>query len=326
MHTHSLFRRGRGAFTLLELLVVIAIIAVLIGLLLPAIQKVREAANRMSCANNLKQIGLGLHNHENTRGFFPPGFVSRSGGIREVGVPDVRPSTALRHGWAVFLLPFMEQDSLYRIYRLDRDWRAAENQAVRELHLKIMKCPSTPNPNRMDGPITSDGFTWSAAAGDYGMNNAINAALRDGELNLTDNLGPAGSAAYRGVLEGNFLCRIAEIRDGTSNTIVITEDAGRPALYRRGQLVAGSRVSGGGWADRDNEYITHGFTNDGRTNPGPCHTNCTNSNENYSFHSGGAHAVYADGSVRYYRETMPIRIMGRLLTRAGGEIIDGSEY
>ncbi len=316
--------RARRGFTLIELLVVIAIIAVLIGLLLPAVQKVREAANRMACSNNLKQIGLALHNFENVNSFFPPGYVNRAGGMPQVGVPDVRPAQALEHGWVVFVLPYLEQDALFRQYRLDRDWRSPENRTVRETHLKVMKCPSTPNPDRTDS-ATSGGFTWTAAAGDYGVNNAINAELRDGVNNLTDNLGPSGSAAYHGVMRGNFLCRIAEIRDGTSNTIVITEDAGRPIRYRRGQVASG-RFSGGGWADRDNEYITHGFSTDGQTSPGPCHTNCTNDNENYSFHPGGAHAVFGDGSVRYYRETMPIRIMGRLLTRAGGEVLDGSDF
>jgi prepilin-type N-terminal cleavage/methylation domain-containing protein/prepilin-type processing-associated H-X9-DG protein len=317
--------RRRG-FTLIELLVVVAIIAVLISLLLPAVQKVREAANRTSCKNNLRQLGLALHNFENNRGFFPPGYVTQASGMPQVGVPDVRPAAALNHGWAIFLLPYLEQDNLYKQYRFDRDWRAPENQAVRETHLTVMICPSTPSGRRFDGPVSSGGFTWRAAAGDYGVNNAISDALRDGALNLTDNLGPAGSAAYHGVMRGNFLCRVANITDGTSNTVVLTEDAGRPALYRNGRVVGTSRVSGAGWADRDNEFITHGFTADGATQDGPCHTNCTNNNENYSFHNGGAHGVFADGSVQFLRSSMSIRIMGRLITRAGGEVVDGSQF
>jgi prepilin-type processing-associated H-X9-DG protein len=130
---------------------------------------------------------------------------------------------------------------------------------------------------------------------------------------------------YQGVMRGNFLARIADILDGTSNTLVITEDAGRPQIWRVGRLVAG-RTSGAGWADRDNEFITHGFTSDGATDPGPCHTNCTNNNENYSFHIGGANGVFADGSVRFYSSSMSIRIMGRLITRAGRETVSGSDF
>src|SRR5262245_30852619 len=159
--TRSL-RRPRG-FTLIELLVVIAVIGILISLLLPAVQKVREAAARTQCANNLKQIGLALHSFENNRRSFPPGFVSQEGGLPQVGVPDVRPAAALNHGWAVFLLPYLEQDNLFKQYRFDRDWRAPENQIVRETPLRVMQCPSTPNQNRFDGPITSGGFTWLAA-------------------------------------------------------------------------------------------------------------------------------------------------------------------
>lgn len=318
----SCFRRT--GFTLIELLVVIAIIAVLIALLIPAVQKVREASNRTSCKNNLRQIGLALHNFETQRGFFPPGFVTAAAGMPLVGVPDVRPAAALNHGWAIFLLPNLEQNDLFRLYRLDRDWRASENLIVRESPLKVMKCPSTTFQDRFDS-ATSGGFTWRAAAGDYAVNNAIDDALRDGTGNLTDNLG-TGTKPYEGIMVGNFLCRFADIPDGTSNTLVIVEGAGRPALWRNGRLVAGSRVSGAGWADRDNEFITHGFTPNGVTSGGPCHTNCTNNNENYSFHSDGINAVFADGSVQFLRSGMSIRIMGRIITRAGGEVLDASQY
>src|SRR4051794_28114315 len=108
-------RQRRAAFTLIELLVVIAIIAILIGLLVPAVQKVREAAARLQCQNNLKQVGLALHNHHTTRGFFPPGAVTKA--QPKLGVP----ANAL-HGWVVFLLPYLEQDPLYKRYDLKKNW------------------------------------------------------------------------------------------------------------------------------------------------------------------------------------------------------------
>ena len=118
----------RPGFTLIELLVVIAIIAILIGLLLPAIQKIREAANRLKCQNNLKQIGLGLHNYQTQNGYFPPGAITNSTAAGPTRTREkLGITTPTIHGWAVFLLPFIEQDNLYRQYNFNQHWYAAAN-------------------------------------------------------------------------------------------------------------------------------------------------------------------------------------------------------
>ena len=124
-----------------------------------------------------------------------------------------------------------------------------------------------------------------------------------------------------GVLQVNAAWSIPEILDGTSNTLLLSEDAGRPARYEAGRVNPAVTQLDGGWADDNNEYITHGFSNDGLTSPGPCHTNCTNNNEVYSFHTGGANHVLADGSVRYIAASMDIRAFVRLLTRAGQDVV-----
>ncbi len=296
--------RCRRAFTLIELLVVIAIIAILIGLLLPAVQKVREAAARTKCENNLKQIGLALHNFESANRFFPPGGVSAA-------IPQLGITAARQHGWAVFLLPYLEQNALYNQYSFASHFYEPVNQAVRETQLKVMQCPSTPNSNRYDD-YTRSGYALHMACGDYGPNNAISSALATAGL-------ISARKSYAGALAVNFLLTHGDIPDGTSNTIFIAENAARPFYYRLSALQSG-RVSGGGWADRDSEYITHGFTADGVSSPGPCHTNCTNDNEIYSFHTAGAHVLLGDGSVRFLRASTNIEVVASLLTRMGEDV------
>src|SRR5262245_20722137 len=151
--------KGRRAFTLIELLVVIAIIAILIALLLPAIQKVREAANKTRCMNNLKQIGLACYHFENDRGFFPPGGVRTVvGPCPKLGIPN-----GMRHGWCIFVLPYIEQSAVYSLYRFDRNWNAAENQAAIKSVIATFVCPSNP-----ESPIANN-----QANSDYAATNGI---------------------------------------------------------------------------------------------------------------------------------------------------------
>ena len=132
----------RPSFTLIELLVVIAIIAVLIGLLLPAVQKVREAANRMKCQNNLKQLALGLHGFHDVNGKFPPGQLKTA--FPAWGVP----TAGLNHGWAVFVLPYVEQQNLYNTYHWNLFSADQANQTLMAHPLRLFQCPSVPQQDR----------------------------------------------------------------------------------------------------------------------------------------------------------------------------------
>jgi prepilin-type N-terminal cleavage/methylation domain-containing protein/prepilin-type processing-associated H-X9-DG protein len=313
IHTDSC-RCRRRAFTLVELLVVIAIIAVLLGLLLPATQKVREAAARMRCQNNLKQIGLACHHHHDAYDMFPPAWVWAPFTVPQGQV------TQNGAGTFPFLLPYLEQEALARLYRWDRRAQGPENQPVATTQLKVLQCPSA-QPDRWVTAVEDPGnysYGGKGACGDYGGVKEIDTRLVD--MGLVDR-----AADYRGVLTENHLTRIAEITDGTSQTILVTEHAGRPTLWRAGRPVPGTYAIAAAWI-AGTVTFGRGSSYDGTTKPGPCAINCTNDREVYSFHAGGANAVFADGSVHFLKAGIDIRIFARLVTRAGGEVISDGDF
>src|SRR5262245_56496531 len=220
----------RCAFTLIELLVVIAIIGILISLLLPAVQKVRGAGARTQCANNLRQIGLALHNYHDAQKQLPSS-------VNTPGKPRVSAFTEF--------LPYIEQDNLYRKYDFTQDWFAPTNLPVTSTQLPLFLCPATPSPNRLDGKPED----WSplVAVTDYGITTHVDVRLQ--QLGLVKQAGP-------GLMPKNEeRPRLADATDGLSNTIAVAESAGRPQVWQAGRPAfpaptgqSSERVNGGGWS------------------------------------------------------------------------------
>ena len=224
------------------------------------------------------------------------------------------------HGTFPFLLPYLEQEALARIYRWDKRSQGPENQPVATTQLKVFQCPSA-EPDRWVTAVEDPrnySYGGKGACGDYAGVREIDTRLVD--LGLVD---PA--ANYQGVLTRNYLTRLADITDGASQTILVTECAGRPKLWRAGRPVPGIYADGGVWVG-GTLIFGQGSTPDGATKPGPCAINCTNDREVYSFHPGGANAVFADGSVHFLKASIDIRIFARLVTRAGGEVVSAGDY
>ena len=315
---------GRRGFTLLELLVVIGIIAVLSGLLLPAVQKVRAAAARMQCANNLKQLGLALHTYHDCNGKFPPGAVGPRPGVAGT-------SGLMAHGLGSYLLPYLEQEPLARRYHRNVSWFDPLNQKVVNTQLSVWQCPSA-EANRIEEgwrptitPPPGTSFNGTAACGDYaGMLGVHPELVNRGVIDPPG--GPRDeSGFYEGIFEINRTTRLTDICDGTSHTIMMAECAGRPQLWQGRKPVPNVWLSGGPWASRGLLW-GRGATGDGTDFYGKCAINCTNDREVYSFHSGGANAVFADGSVHFLQADMHIRVLARLITRAGGEVSSDGDF
>lgn len=323
--------KSRQGFTLIELLVVIAIIAILIGLLLPAVQKVREAAARAQCQNNLKQLGLALHNYHDPNSGLPSN-------IR----PDMTSTVRVR--WATYLLPYIEQGPLFSNVVLTMNWHT--QPTTFGTRLKGFECPSAPNGTIVDGaPDTATPWTPIVANGDYSGFYGVDPAL--------ESLGvQAGTAKIdNGAISKTTKLHFNAFTDGLSNTLHLTESAGRPNLYRLGKLVSSPaasgfpRVNGGGWCRPASELnVLRGSDAAGTTVPGTSAINVTNgepitaytspsgspdyygtngSGQIYGFHTGGVNALFCDGSVRFLRQNITIATLSAMVTRNAGETIAG---
>jgi len=290
--------------------------------LLPAVQSAREAARRMSCTNNMRQLGLACHNFVDTRGCIPPSRTA-SGGFPHLGIP-----ANAYHGWACWLLPYMEQGNLKNLYDEKLHFGHPNNRQAIQTQIKMFYCPSTPSQKRVAYDFSVNGFSVTgAASADYGVNRNVDVGLWtsfpndvdkyiDNEVNGT-NMGPFS----RNTGSSMRVMRWASVTDGLSNTFFYMEDSGRPEAWRANwrKTTSGATIPGSAWADEANEFGFQGCTPPNDTRPGKTAINCTNNGEPYSFHAAGINSGMCDGSVRFISSTVPIRTFAQLITAQGGE-------
>jgi prepilin-type N-terminal cleavage/methylation domain-containing protein/prepilin-type processing-associated H-X9-DG protein len=316
-------------FTLIELLVVIAIIAVLIGLLVPAVQKVREAAARASCQNNLKQLGLAIHNYENARRGLPPASIDfDSNAPSTLPFPAPRGSRPAR-SLHFILLPYIEQSNVQTQFDPNKDWRELVNRRIVASAIPVYVCPSAGDPARTrtftDSSMTYGGGTITGNVTDY----KVFARTRS-TINTATLLSATVNSSWSAALRPNVDTKILSITDGTSNTVALFEGGGGPRLYRLGAAVAGMNTSNTQmWADHRNYDIFDGTDpatglSDDAAATRPMRTlaiNGTNDGEPYSLHSGGMNILRCDGSVTFIQSNISVGIVAALITRNHREIL-----
>jgi prepilin-type processing-associated H-X9-DG protein/prepilin-type N-terminal cleavage/methylation domain-containing protein len=313
--------RRRG-ITLVELLVVIAIIAVLIGLLLPAVQKVREAANRAQCLNNLKQIALAAHNYHDACHAFPTGWHAP---VYVGSIP-----TGGTNLW-VELLPYIEQDNLYRRWDNydNRNNVAGGTNAVQAQIIKLLLCPSDPLPHPVvyfNAPIAAP-WTWGYyGISSYGGNGGIRSFTRSGSGITQDGI----------FFRDSNVCLLG-VTDGTSNTFLFGERYHRdPQFDLQQPLVSpntGPIAQNGRWAciaglgSLAMVELSTPVPINYQVPPGGDASTLTDRGCAFgSGHPGGANFAFADGSVRFVSESIPQATLQALSTRAGGEVVSGSDF
>ena len=354
-------RSGRG-FTLIELLVVIAIIAVLISLLLPAVQQAREAARRTQCRNNMKQLGLAQHNYHDVYGMFTNTWspVTILTGLKVERIMS----------WRSALLPYLDQANIYEAIDFANVYDPSDTvtAAAFATVLPVFLCPSTPSVDgnlvswvvpagtTLDSSFPVTGENWSHTSGrcDYSSANGIRSGLSNEAYTSEEavNQGITSGGNRHGIIKWQLPIvdypaandisggsRIRDVPDGLSNTILHGERAGGNKLYHKGVLqsatgphaakVAINTITGGGsWGDGWTENWIKGALWDGSEagdGGGPCGVNCSNEHQAgwYSWHQGGATIGLADGSVRFLSASIDSFAYAALVTANKEEVIHG---
>ncbi len=297
-------RVATRGFTLIELLVVIAIIGILIALLLPAVQKVREAANRMKCQNNLRQMALALHSYHDSQGMLPPGVIPGDGNLLS---------------FHVMILPYLEQSNLYQKFDFKARYNSSTNLALGLVLVPVYQCPSAMQLTTEYGSGEWSGGQPTLTTHYYGVAGPLGTNPQTGQM-YTFRTTNQGNEATQGLLGMGSKVRLTDITDGTSNTLMLGEMSWNKANYYR-VWIRGTYADTSASLDRDTTCCRNVANALGST-PYNSSDNANNVSFGSEHAGGGANFALADGSVRWVSPGISLATFLSVASFNGGEVIN----
>jgi prepilin-type N-terminal cleavage/methylation domain-containing protein/prepilin-type processing-associated H-X9-DG protein len=320
--------RDPDGFTLIELLVVISIIAVLIALLLPTVQSAREAARRAQCVNNLKQIGLAMHNYHDSQGQFPPGYLILPGGNTLMGPPDVLThDTGPGWAWGSLLLPYLEQRTVYDALNFSLPCWFPANSTGARVSLNVFLCPSVSDSTRLYDVLDQSGKRLATLSRSHYVGNS---GRQEAWAYATDDW----STLSDGPIYRNAQTRAASVTDGLSNTVFVGEHSAVLSDKTWVGVVPGAigcptpRFATS-WCDvAATQVLCHSGPNPWENPPliHPPNARMCKICQMYAEHPGGCNVLMGDGSVRFATSNISQIVWPALATRAGGEVISADAF